>query len=187
MATKPAIISSGWSPPVSNPSVAIQVLARIGGDEFALIIAGEDAATVATDIGWAMIGHLHRPFEIDGRVIAVGISVGVAAAGAADASAEELLRRADVAMYQAKQQGPNRLFLYDPLIDTVRHERLQIAEDLRKALQSDTLDIAYQPVFDAGSGKVVCVEALLRWTRPGFGPMSPAAFVTTRRGNRADR
>ena len=135
-----------------------QVLARIGGDEFALIIAGEGAATVAGDIGWAMIGHLHRPFEIDGRMIAVGISVGIAAAGAADASAEELLRRADVAMYQAKQQGPNRLFVYDPLIDTIRHERLQIAEDLRKALQSDTLDVAYQPVFDAGSGKVVCVR-----------------------------
>jgi diguanylate cyclase (GGDEF)-like protein len=153
------------------------VLARIGGDEFALIAAGSDAAEIAAEIGGAMIGHLNRPFDIDGRAIAVGTSVGIAEAGSEDPSAEELLRRADVAMYQAKQEGPNRQFVYDALIDTVRYQRLDVAEDLRKALREDGLEIAYQPVFEADSQRIVCVEALLRWTRPDVGPVSPASFV----------
>ena len=88
-----------------------------------------------------------------------------------------MLRRADVAMYQAKQQGPNRLFVYDALIDTIRHERLEIADDLRRALKADDLSVVYQPVLDANSRQVVGVEALLRWTRPQFGPVAPALFV----------
>jgi diguanylate cyclase (GGDEF)-like protein len=153
------------------------VLARIGGDEFALIITGKDAPKIAAEIGWAMIGYLNRPFNIGGRAIAVGTSVGIAAATSADLSAEEVLRRADVAMYQAKQQGPNRLFIYDAAIDSLLHERLAIAEDLRKALGDESLEIAYQPVFDIRDQRVVSVEALLRWTRPESGPISPATFV----------
>ena len=150
-----------------------QVLARIGGDEFALIIAGDNAAKIAADIGWAMIGHLNRPFEIDGRIIAVGTSVGIAAAGGGcfGGRAASPRRRRHVSGQAA---GPNRLFAYDALIDTIRHERLRVADDLRKALHSDSLDVAYQPVFDAHSPRWSCVEALLRWTRPGFGPMSPS-------------
>jgi EAL domain-containing protein (putative c-di-GMP-specific phosphodiesterase class I) len=80
-------------------------------------------------------------------------------------------------MYQAKQQGPNRLFTYDAAIDSLLHERLRIAEDLRKALRDERLDIAYQPVFDILGQRIVSVEALLRWTRPESGPVSPASFV----------
>jgi EAL domain-containing protein (putative c-di-GMP-specific phosphodiesterase class I) len=132
---------------------------------------------VACDLGWRLISFVSDPFEIDGRMISVGTSVGVAIADSADPSAEELLRRADVAMYQAKQQGPNRLFVYDALIDTIRHERLEIADDLRRALREDKLDLVYQPVFDARTRAVVGVEALLRWNRPLFGPMPPSVFV----------
>jgi diguanylate cyclase (GGDEF)-like protein len=153
------------------------LLARVGGDEFAVVVSGPAAVKVACDLGWRLISFVSDPFEIDGRMITVGTSVGVAVADAADASAEELLRRADVAMYQAKQQGPNRLFVYDALIDTIRHERLEIADDLRRALREDQLDLVYQPVFDATTRAVVGVEALLRWNRPLFGPMPPSVFV----------
>jgi diguanylate cyclase (GGDEF)-like protein len=153
------------------------LLARVGGDEFAVVVTGPGAVKVACDLGWRLISFVSDPFEIDGRMITVGTSVGVAIAETADPSAEELLRRADVAMYQAKQQGPNRLFVYDALIDTIRHERHEIADDLRRALREDKLDLVYQPVFDAETRAVVGVEALLRWNRPLFGPMPPSVFV----------
>jgi diguanylate cyclase (GGDEF)-like protein len=153
------------------------MIARVGGDEFAVVVNGPGAVKIACDLGWRLISFVSDPFEIDGRMITVGTSVGVAVADASDPSAEELLRRADVAMYQAKQQGPNRLFVYDAVIDTIRHERLEIADDLRRALREDKLDLVYQPVFDAGSRRIVGVEALLRWNRPRLGPIPPSVFV----------
>jgi diguanylate cyclase (GGDEF)-like protein len=153
------------------------LLARVGGDEFAVVVTGPGAVKVACDLGWRLISFVSAPLEVDGRLITVGTSVGIAVADAADPSAEELLRRADVAMYQAKQQGPNRLFVYDAVIDTVRHERLEIADDLRRALREDALDLVYQPVFDAETRTIVGVEALLRWNRPLFGPLPPSVFV----------
>jgi diguanylate cyclase (GGDEF)-like protein len=153
------------------------LLTRVGGDEFVVLIVGHQAVKLACDIGWKLIRSLGQPFDIDGRLIAVGTSVGVAVADVIDPTAEELLRRADVAMYQAKQQGPNRMFVYDALIDTIRHERLDVADDLRRALAGDGLALAYQPVFDAATREVVGAEALVRWNRPHFGPLPPAIFV----------
>ena len=147
------------------------LLTRVGGDEFVVLVVGDRAVKLACDIGWELIRSLGEPFDIDGRLIAVGTSVGVAVADVIDPTAEELLRRADVAMYQAKQQGPNRMFVYDALIDTIRHERLDVADDLRRALANDALDLAYQPVFDAATREVVGAEALVRWNRPHFGPL----------------
>ncbi|HET7717075.1 MAG TPA: EAL domain-containing protein [Bauldia sp.] len=153
------------------------LLARVGGDEFAVVVTGPGAVKTACDLGWRLISFVREPFDIDGRMITIGTSVGVAVAESADPSAEELLRRADVAMYQAKQQGPNRLFVYDAVIDTIRHERLEIADDLRRALREDGLDLVYQPVFHAEKRTIVGVEALLRWNRPLSGPIPPSVFV----------
>jgi diguanylate cyclase (GGDEF)-like protein len=153
------------------------LLARVGGDEFAIVVTGAGAVKTACDLGWRLISFVSDPFDLDGRMVSVGTSVGIAVADTADPSAEELLRRADVAMYQAKQQGPNRLFVYDAVIDTIRHERLEIADDLRRALREDGLDLVYQPVFAAESREIVGVEALLRWNRPLFGPLPPSVFV----------
>jgi len=160
-----------------RPVVGEAVLARIGGDEFAAVVRGDNAARLACDLGWRLISAMSKPFDMDGRMIPLGTSVGVSTADAVNPTAEELLRRADVAMYQAKQQGPNRMFVYDPLIDTVRHERIEIAGELRKALTADGLDILYQPVVDAVSREVVGAEALLRWTRPLYGAVPPATFI----------
>lgn len=153
------------------------LIARVGGDEFAVVVSGPGAVKVACDLGWRLISSVSEPFEIDGRIIGIGASVGVAVADASIPSAEELLRRADVAMAQAKHQGRSRLFVYDAVIDTVRHERLEIAGDLRKALREEALQLVYQPVFDAVRRTIIGVEALLRWDRPGLGPLPPAVFV----------
>ena len=158
--------------------VGTSMLARIGGDEFAVLVRGENVIKLACDLGWRLIGVIGKPFDLDGRVILLGTSVGVSADDSVDPSADELLRRADVAMYQGKQQGPNRMFVYDPLIDTVRHERIEIADELRNALHANELGVLYQPIVEADSREIVGVEALLRWTRPLYGAVPPSTFVT---------
>ena len=154
------------------------MIARIGGDEFAVLIVGANAAKVACDVGWQLISFTAKPFDIGGRAIPIGTSVGVAAADTIDPTADELLRRADVAMYQAKQQGRNRMFVYDALIDTIRHERLRDRgrssprHEVRRTRTRTTSRSSMQR-----SGTIVGVEALLRWTRLHFGPVAPAVFV----------
>ncbi|MBN9021562.1 MAG: bifunctional diguanylate cyclase/phosphodiesterase [Rhizobiales bacterium] len=157
--------------------VTDHLIARVGGDEFAVVVSGPGAVKTACDLGWRLISSVTDVFEIDGRMIAIGASVGVAVADDSTPSAEELLRRADVAMAQAKQQGRSRLFVYDAVIDTVRHERLEIAGDLRRAIRDGGLTVAYQPIFDAGTRAIIGVEALIRWDRPQLGPLPPAVFV----------
>jgi diguanylate cyclase (GGDEF)-like protein len=153
------------------------LLARLGGDEFALLVSGPEAKRAARIFARSAIELLGFPFHVDGRTIFVGTSIGIAVADVSDLSAEELLRRADVAMYHAKQQGPNRVFMYDAEIDALRSERIGIASDLRRAIANDELAVVYQPVYDAASRQIVAAEALLRWTRPGAGPMPPSAFI----------
>ena len=157
--------------------VGPSMLARIGGDEFAVVVCDENATKIACDLGRRLIGVMAKPFDIDGRVILLGTSVGVSAADSFNPNAEELLRRADVAMCQGKQQGPNRMFVYDPMIDTVRHERLEVAGDLRSALRSGDIKLLYQPFVDADSREIVGVEALSRWNRRIFGVVPPSTFV----------
>ncbi len=118
-----------------------------------------------------------RTLRNRGPVISIGASVGIAVADTIDPSAQELLRRADVAMEQAKQQGSNRFFVYEPFIDTVRHERLELANDLREALKNDGLALVYQPIFDAATREMVGVEALLRWDRHLFGSVPPDIII----------
>lgn len=152
-------------------------LARVGGDEFVIVVSGPNANKQATDLAWALIGYLVQPIDAGGRPVVVGASAGIATLSSSLVPAEELLRRADVAMYQSKQQGRGRVSAHDPIIDTVRQERREIADDLRKALRWGALSLAYQPVFDARDGKVTAVEALVRWERPGFGPVPPETFI----------
>jgi diguanylate cyclase (GGDEF)-like protein len=152
-------------------------LARVGGDEFVIVVSEPNAPKQATDLAWTLIDYLARPIETGGRPVVVGASAGIATLADSTVPAEELLRRADVAMYQSKQQGRGRVSTHDPIIDTIRQERRELAEDLRKALRDGELTLAYQPVFDARDGRVTAVEALVRWNRLGFGPVTPETFI----------
>lgn len=153
------------------------LLARLGGDEFALLVSGPEAKRAARIFSRSAIDLLKFPFHVDGHTIFVGASIGIAIADALDLSAEELLRRADVAMYHAKQQGPNQTFMYDADTDAIRNTRIAIASELRRAIGNEELTVAYQPVYDARTRQIVAAEALLRWTRPDAGPMPPSAFI----------
>jgi len=152
-------------------------LARLGGDEFAVVATGEASFEVAVEIGAEMIEFLSEPFDLDGRIVQVGTSVGVAGTAGERITASELVRRADVAMYQAKGRGKNRIEIYEHDMDAERAERAALAVALRKAFSNEELQLHYQPVIDARSGRIVSVEALLRWIRPVEGPVSPARFI----------
>ena len=150
-------------------------VARFGGDEFVVVCEDVDhreAAALAEDV----LAALRAPFELDGRVLHVAASVGVALSPAA--SAGELLRYADTAMYAAKAEGRGRVRHVDLAMTQQAEERHVLAGELRLALAEDALEVHYQPVVDLTSGAVVGVEALSRWTSELRGPVPPATFVS---------
>jgi diguanylate cyclase (GGDEF)-like protein len=155
-----------------------RLLVRVGGDEFAVIIEEPDAVTAAVEIGERLVRLFDERIEVDGRTIALGTSVGVVGVDSGDIGVEELLRRADVAMYRAKQLGRSRLCIFEPALDAARARRTTIAAELHDALKSNGLSMVYQPVFDARTGAVVAAEALLRWPRPGKDSVPTLEFVS---------
>jgi diguanylate cyclase (GGDEF)-like protein len=152
------------------------VLARIGGDEFAVVldrIAGEsDAERVAERI----LIDMRRPFVLNGEQVTAGVSIGTAVAkGESDPS--DLLRRADIALYEAKSKGRRRHQLFFTELSDIVLRRRAIEQDLRVALEDGSIAAVYQPIFDSRSGRVVGAEALVRWNHPVHGPMSPEVFI----------
>jgi len=153
------------------------VLARIGGDEFAIVFASQQGDAAALQLSEHILDFLAEPLEIGRRVVVIGASIGIAVSPAGGVDREELVRRADLAMYKAKEAGRARMTLYDPAMDADREERNALELDLRQAIEGGDLTLAYQPLIGADSNEMVGVEALVRWNRPGHGPVSPDVFI----------
>ena len=151
------------------------LVARLGGDEFALLLPGAGLAQ-ATDIGRRIGAALQAPFEIDGLEVVMDASIGAALCPDHGATADELLQRADVAMYQAKDARTG-FQIYDPSRDRHSRERLQLIAELRHALERDELVLHYQPKVNLATGLVDGVEALVRWQHPVHGLRGPGAFL----------
>jgi diguanylate cyclase (GGDEF)-like protein len=151
-------------------------LARFGGDEFVVLCApaGPEAGESLTDRIAQAFGE---PFSIKGQSINVTASIGLAAAPDNGSTADELMRHADIALYEAKSQGRDRaVYFSTEMAEEVEHRR-SIELDLRAALENKEFDLHYQPVIACATGAVVGVEALLRWKHPLYGSMSPAEFI----------
>ncbi|MDO1584337.1 bifunctional diguanylate cyclase/phosphodiesterase [Rhizobium oryzicola] len=153
------------------------VLARLGGDEFAVALSGRDAERRVIDISDRVLDFLGEPFTIGERVAVIGCSIGVAISARGMISGEEIVRRADMAMYCAKEEGRGRWTRYDPAMDEEREERNNMELDLREAIERQEISVAFQPVVDARSLDMVGVEALARWTRKGHGNVPPDVFI----------
>lgn len=151
--------------------------ARIGGDEFAIAFACEDAAACCRQIEEAIVGFFKEPLLIGDRLASVGASMGIAVSRRGALGGDELLRRADLAMYRAKAARTGRAVLYNPAMDEDRQARMVMANDLRIALDRNALDVVYQPVIDARTRRVSGVEALVRWNRNGQGAVPPDIFI----------
>ncbi|PDT16802.1 bifunctional diguanylate cyclase/phosphodiesterase [Rhizobium sp. J15] len=153
------------------------VLARIGGDEFAIAFLSDGEHAAALQLSEQILDFLAEPLEIGRRVVVVGASIGIAMSPAGTISREELVRRSDLAMYKAKEAGRARMTLYDPSMDADREQRNALEIDLRVAIESGDLTLVYQPLVDAATQALNGVEALVRWNRPGHGPVSPDVFI----------
>jgi diguanylate cyclase (GGDEF)-like protein/PAS domain S-box-containing protein len=162
------------------------ILARFGGDEFVVLCPGandEQAKRIAARLQRA----LRRPFEIAGRTVAINASIGIAvvsrgriegsAAGEALPDAGTVLGYADAAMYAAKAEGPGNSRVFSSVLISHSRGRLHLINDLRVALESDQLELNYQPVVDLVTGRLLGVEALCRWTHPERGVVPTSEFI----------
>lgn len=153
------------------------VLARVGGDEFAIALSTGEVAKVVEMISDRILGFFDEPFLIGERVATIGTSIGVAVSPNGKISGEELVRHADMAMYRAKDGGGGCTEYFHPEMDAEREERNQLEVDLRIAIERRELHVVYQPVVDAATWKMIGVEALARWNRSGYGPVPPDVFI----------
>lgn len=152
-------------------------VSRLGGDEFTLLLSEitrpQDAARVASRV----IDGLREPFDLAGNEVVVGVSIGITVYPEDGDDVDALLRNADAAMCQAKSEGRNNFQFFTAHMDAHSSRRLALEERLCRAFENHELQVYYQPQVDMASGVVTGVEALLRWTDPDYGAVSPAEFV----------
>jgi len=161
--------------PTAEPNS--EAVSRLGGDEFTVLlweVAGPQGAARAAR---RILDALAQPFNIGGREVFAGASIGIALFPAHGGDAETLLRNADTAMYEAKARGRNNLQFFTTALSEESARRLALENRLRHAAQHGEFRLCYQPVRDVKSGRLVAAEALLRWSDPESGPLSPAEFV----------
>jgi diguanylate cyclase (GGDEF)-like protein len=159
-------------------------IARLGGDEFAVIHHGHDSSE-AVDLANRIVVAMETPFKVSGSEAFVGTSIGVAIASKHEKDQRELTRRADIALYDAKASGRNRVAVYVHAMDELLQDRHQIEAELREALkpEADQLSVVFQPLFSGRTGEIVGAEALVRWSHPKLGQISPARFVPIAEGS----
>ena len=164
----------GAGPVPSEESLSL--VARMGGDEFALWVADLDARGAAA-LAQRIIAAMSDPVAIAGPRVFVGVSIGVTLCPDDGDQVEALLRNGDIAMYRAKQEGRNRFQMFDTGLNQEVRRRASLEQALHEAVPLKQVAVAYQPQVEIATGRIVGVEALLRWTHPGHGAVSPDEFV----------
>ncbi|MEG3178161.1 EAL domain-containing protein [Sphingomonas sp. RB3P16] len=156
---------------------ANELIGRLGGDEFAVVVRDATDTQRLERLAQAIVDALAQPFTLDHHTLYTGASVGVATGPRDGRTAEMLIRSADLALYRSKDAGGGKYHHYEPQLHVAAEERRVLEQALRSALSSDQLHLTYQPVVDAGSEQLTGFEALVRWTHPELGPISPAKFI----------
>ncbi|QMV51504.1 EAL domain-containing protein [Ewingella americana] len=152
-------------------------LARVGGDEFAIVLPSLPYIDKAYQIAQRLIEAVKPPITIEGHSLTVGLSVGIAIAENSDDTPEHLLRCADMALYEAKRNGRNRYEMFREEMDEAARKRRDIELDLRYAITSKQLKLYYQPITDSAHDAVIGYEALMRWNHPTNGLIMPMDFI----------
>jgi diguanylate cyclase (GGDEF)-like protein len=148
-------------------------LARVGGDEFNVLVTHRNSAEAAREIASQMIKALDEVFVVNGASFHVTAAAGFATSDGDDIAAEEVVRRANVAMYRSKEESALEPNAYDPAFESGAAKKKQIEEALRAGMENGELTVFYQPIVEAGSHDMTGVEALLRWNSAELGPVSP--------------
>jgi diguanylate cyclase (GGDEF)-like protein/PAS domain S-box-containing protein len=153
------------------------ILARLGGDEFVILRHGDALPHDAADLAARIIEELRRPFELDGRPVSVGASIGVAVAPEDGHDPAQLMTRADLALYGAKRDGGGRFRFFEPEMQARVQARRCLEADLRRALENNEFELHYQPLVNLARGCISGFEALVRWQHPERGLVRPDAFI----------
>ncbi len=156
----------------------MDTVARVGGDEFVILIPDVSRAEDISVIAQKLLNSVARPLQVEGRALQITASAGVSTYPADGEDAESLLRNADTAMNRAKELGRNSFQLCTPELTSRAVERLSVQNDLRLALDRDELVLHYQPVVSLTSGRIVGLEALVRWQHAQKGLVMPGAFIS---------
>jgi diguanylate cyclase (GGDEF)-like protein len=156
---------------------AADFVARIGGDEFAVVQANVARPEQCSQLASRIVGQISRPYDIDGRHIVIGTSVGIAIAPNDGANPDVLLKNADMALYLSKGDGRGTHRFFEGEMDKRLQSRRALELDLRKAITDGEFELYYQPILYLQTGKVTGFEALLRWNHPERGLITPAEFI----------
>lgn len=159
-----------------NCAAEAAVIARLGGDEFTVLLVGTPDESVPSELAAAIRDVMSQPFNINGHTVGVSTSIGIAMAGS-PIEPNELMRRADLAMYRAKSLGRSTYAVYGPELDDTTSDRLRLQVALQAAVTAEALNVLYQPIVDAASGRITGVEALLRWFDEDLGQVPPDEFI----------
>ncbi|WP_375460407.1 EAL domain-containing protein [uncultured Enterovirga sp.] len=153
------------------------VVARLGGDEFAVIQIGGVQPNAASALAHRLVEDIRQPYDLDGQVASVGVSVGIAVAPADGPGADDIFKSADLALYRAKSDGRNTVRFYEAGMDLAIQARQALEFDLRHALARGEFELHYQPLVDAGDHTITGFEALVRWRHPARGLIPPGDFI----------
>ena len=157
----------------------VDTVARLGGDEFAVIVFDIKGLSASEELCERLLAEIEEPFDIMDTQAFVSASIGVSISSGEDADPQELLRKADIALYEAKKNGRNRHAVFAGDMDDVLVRKRVIENDLRAALDTgDELFLVYQPVYAPDCATLLGAEALIRWDHPVHGGLSPQHFVT---------
>lgn len=151
-------------------------LARLGGDEFVILLESSHESQYIF-VAERILNALARPFIIKGQNVMSGVSIGISRSAPEYQDPDEMLRDADIAMYQAKMSGKNCYVLFDANMREDLLQRISLEHDLKKALTDDQLELYYQPVISLQSGRLIGCEALIRWNHPENGMIGPDIFI----------
>ena len=153
------------------------IVARVGGDEFVIVLSKYNSTLELTQIIDRILKYVKTPFVIEDNLVEVTSSVGIAFYPKDGKNEVELLKNADIAMYQAKKDGRNQYHFFTESLNIKLQEEIQINNEMREALRSNEFELYYQPKTDIKSGAIVSAEALIRWNHPTKGLLSPFYFI----------
>ncbi len=153
------------------------LVGRHGGDEFTVILNGIESAKDASQAARKLVKAMTKPFDVEGHSVYVGASVGIAIYPDDGESGAELVKKADTAMYRAKENGRGRYAFFEATMNVEMNRRVTLDRELRQALENNQFELHYQPQFELATGRICGAEALLRWRHPKRGLLSPSAFI----------
>ena len=159
------------------------IFARVGGDEFAILLTGDNQVALAVELAQRVVNQLSQLVVIDGHDIFTSCSLGIVTADSTHQSPEDLLRDADVAMYAAKKEGRGRWMIFDASMRKAAVDALLMQNALKQAIPRDELSVVYQPIYNVKTGEISGVEALVRWLHPELGHVPPDVFISVAEDN----